>query len=46
MGLSPQLASAHLRLTLGRSTTQADVERAGDVICREVTALREHALRA
>jgi cysteine desulfurase len=46
MGLSPQLASAHLRLTLGRSTTQADVERAGDLICREVTALRENALRA
>lgn len=46
MGMSPQLASAHLRMTLGRSTTASDVERAGDLICREVAALREGALRA
>ncbi|HUY57008.1 MAG TPA: cysteine desulfurase family protein [Candidatus Micrarchaeaceae archaeon] len=43
MGLSPQLASAHLRLTLGRSTTEAEVERAGEMICREVAALRQGA---
>ena len=44
MGLPPQLASAHLRLTLGRSTTAAEVERAGEMICREVAALRQGAL--
>jgi cysteine desulfurase len=43
MGLSPQLASAHLRLTLGRSTTVDEVERAGELICREVAALRQGA---
>jgi cysteine desulfurase len=44
MGFDPQLASAHLRLTLGRGTTRADVERAADVIRQEVAALRQHAL--
>ncbi|MGC2192112.1 MAG: cysteine desulfurase family protein [Candidatus Dormiibacterota bacterium] len=44
MGLSPELASAHLRLTLGRSTTVEEVERAGDLICREVAALRQRAV--
>jgi cysteine desulfurase len=44
MGLSPQLASAHLRLTLGRSTTADEVEQSADVICQEVSALRRHAL--
>ncbi|HEY6539146.1 MAG TPA: cysteine desulfurase family protein [Candidatus Dormibacteraeota bacterium] len=44
MGLSPELASAHLRLSLGRSTTEAEVERAGRLICQEVAALREGAL--
>jgi cysteine desulfurase len=39
MGFSPGLASAHLRLTLGRSTTAAEVERAGQLISREVAAL-------
>jgi cysteine desulfurase len=43
MGFSPQLASAHLRLTLGRSTTVDEVERAGELICREVAALRQGA---
>ncbi|MGC1184790.1 MAG: cysteine desulfurase family protein [Candidatus Dormiibacterota bacterium] len=46
MGMSPQLASAHLRLTLGRATRATDVERAGDLICLEVAALRQGALRA
>jgi len=46
MGMSPELASGHLRLTLGRATTAADMERAGDLICREVTALRQRALSA
>jgi len=41
MGLSPQLSAAHLRLTLGRSTTVQEVELAGDLICREVAALRQ-----
>jgi len=44
MGLSPQLAAGHLRLTLGRSTTASEVERSGEVICREVAALRQGAL--
>jgi cysteine desulfurase len=43
MGFSPPLAAAHLRLTLGRSTTSGDVERAGELICREVAALRQGA---
>jgi cysteine sulfinate desulfinase/cysteine desulfurase-like protein len=41
MGLCPELASAHLRLTLGRGTTVAEVERAGQLISREVAALRQ-----
>jgi cysteine desulfurase len=44
MGFSPQLASAHLRLTLGRDTSRADIEKTADVICQEVAALRSHAL--
>ncbi|MGA7172803.1 MAG: cysteine desulfurase family protein [Candidatus Dormiibacterota bacterium] len=44
MGFSPQLASAHLRLTLGRSTTRAEVELAAQLVCREVAALRERAV--
>jgi len=44
MGFSPQLASAHLRLTLGRETSRADIERTADVIAQEVAALRSHAL--
>lgn len=44
MGFSPQLASAHLRLTLGRDTTREEVEETAHVICQEVAALRDHAL--
>ncbi len=44
MGFSPQLASAQLRLTLGRSTTADEVRRAADLVCREVSALRAGAL--
>jgi cysteine desulfurase len=44
MGFSPQLASAHLRLTLGRNTSQADIEQTAEVIAQEVAALRGHAL--
>lgn len=44
MGFDPQLASAHLRLTLGRATTGAEVERTAAVIGQEVAALRRHAL--
>ncbi len=44
MGFSPQLASAHLRLTLGRSTTAEEVALAGDLISREIAALRQGAL--
>jgi cysteine desulfurase len=44
MGYDPQLASAHLRLTLGRGTTRSEVERTAEVICQEVVALRQHAL--
>ncbi|MGH7611033.1 MAG: cysteine desulfurase NifS, partial [Candidatus Dormibacteria bacterium] len=39
MGLPPDLAGAHLRLTLGRSTTTEQVRRAGQVIAHEVRAL-------
>jgi cysteine desulfurase len=44
MGFEPQLASANLRLTLGRGTTRAEVERTADVIRQEVAALRQHVL--
>lgn len=44
MGLSPQLASAHLRLTLGRSTSPDEVARAAELIGQEVLALRGYAL--
>lgn len=44
MGFPPQLASAHLRLTLGRDTGRADIEQAADVIGQEVAALRSHAV--
>jgi cysteine desulfurase len=44
MGFSPQLASAHLRLSLGRDTTLAEVEQTANVIGHEVAALRRHAL--
>ncbi|MHB8325090.1 MAG: cysteine desulfurase family protein [Candidatus Dormibacteria bacterium] len=40
MGLSPTLAGAHLRLTLGRQTTQADVDRAAQAVVDSVRALQ------
>ncbi len=40
MGLSPQLAASHLRLTLGRETTQEQVRSAATAVCREVAVLR------
>lgn len=44
MGLSPELASAHLRLTLGRTTTPEEVARTAEQVCQQVLALRRHAL--
>ncbi len=41
MGLSPELAAAHLRLTLGRSTTEDEVDQTAAIVAREVRALRE-----
>ncbi len=40
MGLPPSLAGAHLRLTLGRGTTEAEVEEAAEIVGREVAQLR------
>ena len=40
MGLEPELAAAHLRLTLGRTTTSAEVEEAAQIVGREVAHLR------
>ena len=40
MGLPPVLAGAHLRLTLGRGTTRAEVEEAAEIVGREVERLR------
>lgn len=40
LGLGPELAQATLRLTLGRGTTAADVERAIAAVSREVQRLR------
>jgi len=44
MGLTPDTASGHLRLSLGRSTSATEVARAAGLICREVAALRRSAL--
>jgi cysteine desulfurase len=44
MGFSPQLAAAPLRLTLGRGSSEAEVVTAGDLVVREVAALRESAV--
>ncbi len=41
MGLPPSLAGAHLRLTLGRGTTRAEVEEAAEIVGREVAQLRQ-----
>jgi cysteine desulfurase len=40
MGLPPALAAAALRCTLGRGTTAADVDRAGELIVRAVRQLQ------
>jgi cysteine desulfurase len=40
MGLDPSAAGAHLRLTLGRSTTVAEVDRAAAAVVESVAALR------
>ena len=40
MGLAPELAAAHLRLTLGRSTTEDEVGEVAAIVAREVSALR------
>jgi cysteine desulfurase len=41
MGLSPERVQSSLRLSLGRTTTGADVDRAGDVIAAVVARLRK-----
>ncbi|MHB1502211.1 MAG: cysteine desulfurase family protein [Candidatus Dormibacteria bacterium] len=41
MGLDPELAAGHLRLTMGRGTTPDEVEQAAAIVGREVTALRQ-----
>ena len=43
MGVEPRLASGALRLTLGWSTTDADVDRAARVVASSVARLREAA---
>jgi cysteine desulfurase len=40
MGLDPQLAHGSLRLTLGRETTEADVDRTLEVVAQVVPRLR------
>ena len=41
MGFDPGLAMGHLRLTLGRETTAQEVDRAAEIVAREVAALRD-----
>jgi cysteine desulfurase len=41
MGLPPERVQSSLRLSLGRTTTDADVDRAGDVIAAVVARLRK-----
>ncbi len=43
MGMDPELAMGHLRMTLGRSTTTADVDQAAEIVAAEVGALRHAA---
>jgi cysteine desulfurase len=45
MGVPRHLAAGALRLTLGRTTTEGDVDRAGDVIVDAVRALRSGTAR-
>ena len=40
MGLDPALAAGALRLTLGRTTTDADIDRGTDVLVDAITTLR------
>ncbi len=42
MGVERSMAAGALRLTLGHSTTSADVDRAAQVIVASVTRLRQH----
>lgn len=42
MGMPPDAAAAHLRLTLGRGTSPEEIEAAGAAVVAEVTALREN----
>jgi cysteine desulfurase len=46
MGLPPPRVQASLRLSLGRSTTEAAVDRAADLIASAVARQRESAVRA
>ncbi len=41
MGLDPRLAGAHLRLTLGKSSSEAELDRAAELLATEATALRQ-----
>ncbi|MEH6564124.1 MAG: IscS subfamily cysteine desulfurase [Halopseudomonas sp.] len=43
MGLSDELAHSSIRLSLGRFTTEQDIERAIEVICQAVSRLRQAA---
>lgn len=40
LGLSPELCRGSLRLSLGKSTTEEDIDRTIDVLCRSVAHLR------
>jgi NifU-like protein involved in Fe-S cluster formation len=41
LGRSTQLAQSSLRFSLGRNTTEQDIDRAGEAVAREVARLRE-----
>ena len=43
MGVEPRWAGGALRMTLGRTTTEADVERAIDILAAAITKLRSRA---
>jgi cysteine desulfurase len=43
MGMDPGVAMGHLRMTLGRGTTRAEVEEAAEIVGCEVAALRHAA---
>ena len=40
IGLSDELAHSSIRLSLGRFTSEQDVQRAAEIICQVVTRLR------